>query len=148
MANDPDCDCLALFAEERSNFETLKREVLTYVETRRPLGAGRLCVVPARLIGVCATVYATIAAPEDALNAKSRIMESLARYLDTIESHWHIGSLPTPEEISVSLHSFSPLSVLTVYTVNGAPADYKRAARVPFTLPTNGKHEIFFRVAS
>ncbi len=145
-AEDPDSNCLAVLSD--CPFDTLKKEVHDYLAARRSLGTGTLYVVPARFIAVNVTVHAAIAAPDEALGVKKMITESLSRFLDAIRGEQQIGSLPPPEEIAVVLRSFSPHNVKVVYTVNGTPADYKRAVREPFAVPANGEHNILLRVAS
>ncbi|MDR1735336.1 MAG: baseplate J/gp47 family protein [Oscillospiraceae bacterium] len=156
-AENPDCDCLALLSAHggRGDFGAIGRAALAFVAPRRPLGAGRLCVAAARFVDVNVTVHAAISAPEEALNVKRRILETLSLYLDAArggpEGGWQLGTLPSPEDIAAVLRTVPGIASLygvkAVYKINHAYADYARAVREPFALPADGTHEIAFRVA-
>lgn len=151
----PGCGCLVILRRDagQGGFEALRTEVLAYVNQRRPLGMGRLCVSKPCFIAVSVTLRAAIADPDAALTVKHHILEALEQYLDPVHGGphggWHIGSLPEPDELNALIRAVPGILWIshmeTVYLRDTMTADYRRAVTEPFVLPRNGAHQIFLR---
>ena len=152
------------YEEGHRYFDTVRNQIKEYMKSRvspQLIGQGRFHIMEPDFLELSVTVTVDVQDYNHVFDVRRDVQKKIADFLNPATGNyrnkgWEIGSIPNETQILNALKE-----VKDIYYIEGLRLDAKRrnkggtvevdlerAARLPYVLPLNGKHEVIVKVRS